>query len=122
MWLPNNRGTFYSSENLLMNPNVPTSGYWNFSWDDIALDDFPDVFEYVRKITNQPKFYVIGHSQGTSLIMALLSERPEFNRQINAVSLLAPIGYVDNSVMLKILAARILRENPVSFYSIVLQY
>lgn len=58
--------------------------------------DIPAIFDYIHKITSQSKFYVVAHSQGTSSVMALLSERPEFNRRMHAVSLMAPVGYLHN--------------------------
>lgn len=123
VWIPNCRGNFYSRENLFMDPDDLASGYWDFSWDDIAFEgirqffryvfvcisldfiswffpDFPVIFNYIRTVTRQPKFYVIAHSKGTSSILALLSSRPEFNSQMHAVSLMAPIGYLKNSVLL----------------------
>lgn len=38
VWLPNNRGNFYSRKNLFMDPNDTASGFWDFSWDDIAFE------------------------------------------------------------------------------------
>lgn len=85
VWLINNRGNFYSRNHLYKNPNDWTSGFWDFSWDDIGLFDYPATFEYIRRMTNQSKLYVVAHSQGTSALMALLAEKPEFNDQIHAM-------------------------------------
>lgn len=91
VWLPNSRGNYYSKENL---------GDWNFSWDNMAFEDFPLIFNYIEEVTKQPKFYYVAHSQGTSSIMALLSEYPEWNDRLYAVSLMAPVGFVSNQPLL----------------------
>lgn len=97
VFLVNNRGNFYSRNHLNKNPNDRNSGFWDFSWDDIGLLDYPATFEYIRQMTGQSKLYVVAHSQGTSALMALLSEKPEFNDQINAVSLMAPVSYLTHA-------------------------
>lgn len=44
--------------------------------------------------------YYVGHSQGTTTLLVLLSERPEYNDKIKVASLMAPVGaikHLDNS-------------------------
>lgn len=96
VWMPNTRGNCYSRHNFRMNPNIPFGAYWNFSWDDVAFQDFPVIFQYIRRITNQKKLFFIGHSEGTSSIMALLSEYPKWNKYLHAISLMAPVGFISN--------------------------
>lgn len=102
VWLPNQRGNFYSRSNINpnMNPDEASSGFWDFSWDDIGLKDYPAIFKYIQTATKQPEFFVIAHSQGASSMMALLSEKPEFNDQIRALSLMAPVGYLNHAPLL----------------------
>lgn len=97
VWIVNNRGNFYSRNHSNKSPNDRNSGFWDFSWDDIGLLDYPATFEYIRQMTGQSKLYVVAHSQGTSALMALLSEKPEFNAQIHAVSLMAPVSYLTHA-------------------------
>lgn len=100
VWMSNSRGNFYSRNHVSKDPDDPASGFWDFSWDDMALYDHPAVYEYVQNQTGISKFYVIGHSQGTSATMALLSLKPEYNDHMQAVGLMAPIGYLNNSAVL----------------------
>lgn len=72
VWILNHRGNYYSRLNLYMNPNDPTSGFWDFSFEDIGLKDYPPAFDYIREVTRQLKLYVIGHSMGTSAMLTLL--------------------------------------------------
>lgn len=96
VWLPNSRGNFYSRNHVTKDPNVPFSGFWRFSWYELGVYDYPAVINYVRQETQQEKVYYIAHSQGTSGLMTLLSERPEYNQFVAAASLLAPIGYMSH--------------------------
>lgn len=72
VWLPNHRGNIYSRQNLFKNPDNPADDFWDFAFDDIGLKDYPPTFDYIRKITNQPKLFVISYSQSTSSMLALL--------------------------------------------------
>ncbi|XP_055310951.1 lipase 3-like, partial [Sitodiplosis mosellana] len=38
----------------------------------------------------------LGHSQGTTTPIVLLSEKPEYNEKIAAAALMAPVGYLGN--------------------------
>lgn len=97
VWIPNARGNFYSRQHISKSPDDPKSGFWDYSWDSIGLNDYPAVYDYVRQHTNNSKLYVIAHSQGTSATLALLSEKPQYNDYMNAVSLMAPIAYMNHS-------------------------
>lgn len=97
VWLSNARGNIYSRRHVCKNPDDSSSGFWRFSWYELAIYDYPAVIDYVLKETNNSKVYIIGHSQGTTTLMTLLSERPEYNEYVAAASLLAPVGYLNNS-------------------------
>lgn len=73
VWMPNHRGNFYSRKNIYADPDEQDSGFWNFSFDDIGLKDYPPTFKYIQDLTGQPKLYVVSHSQATSSMLALLS-------------------------------------------------
>lgn len=94
VWIPNARGNIYSRSHVTKDPDDPKSGFWEFSWDDIGLLDYPAVFDYIRNHTNNAKLYSISHSQGTSSMLSLLAEKPQYNEYMEAVSLLAPIAYM----------------------------
>lgn len=59
----------------------------------MGIYDLPATIDYVLNKTNNQKLYFIGHSQGTTAFMCLLSEKPEYNEKIHVASLLAPVGY-----------------------------
>lgn len=58
VWLSNARGNTYSRQHIKKNPNIPYSGFWNFSWYEHGIYDYPAVIDYVREQTNNTKVYV----------------------------------------------------------------
>lgn len=96
VWLPNSRGNTYSRRHSTKNPDDSFSGFWTFSWFEMGIYDHAAVIDYILKETGNEKLFFVGHSQGTTSLMVLLSERPEFNEKIHAASLMAPSGYMSN--------------------------
>lgn len=93
VWLPNARGNFYSRKHKTKDPDLSSSGFWDFAWYEIGIYDLPAVIDYVLQETLSPKVYCIGHSQGTTELIALLAVKQEYNDKIYAASLLGPAGY-----------------------------
>lgn len=67
--------------------------------------DLPAAIELILQTTSAPKLFYVGFSQGTSSLMVLLSERPEYNDKFYVASLMAPIGYMDHADYLVKLAS-----------------
>lgn len=65
--------------------------FWDFSFDQIALDDVPSTVDYILKNTNHKSLSYIGFSQGTAQAFAALSFIPELNDKINLMVALAPV-------------------------------
>lgn len=63
----------------------------------MGVYDHPVVIDYILSVTGNEKVFYVGHSQGTTTLMVLLSERPEYNQKIYAASLLAPVAYMNHS-------------------------
>lgn len=104
VWLPNSRGNFYSRHHLTLNPK--DANFWNFTWYEMAIFDQPAIIDYILKETNNKKLYYVGHSQGTTTLLTLLSEKPKYNNKIIAASLMSPVGYFYNANALLETAAR----------------
>lgn len=92
VFLPNCRGNFYSKRHATLSPFDPE--FWDFSFHEIGIYDYPAVVKFVRELTGCQKVYVVAHSQGTSAFMVWLSERPQDNQYVAATSLLAPVGWL----------------------------
>lgn len=61
---------------------------------EMGVHDQPAIIDYVLAKTNTSKVGYIGYSQGTTSLLVMLSERPEYNDKIYAASLMAPVGYI----------------------------
>lgn len=72
VWIINSRGNYYSRKHSNLNPDVPSSGFWNFTPETIGLNDLPPSFVFILKVTGQPALYVIAHSMGTTEMLTLL--------------------------------------------------
>lgn len=88
------RGTEFSKSHLYLSKSNPK--YWNFSLDEIAKYDLPAIIDYILIKTNQTAAHYVGHSQGTTVIMAMLSILPQYNRKLKTLHLMAPSVYFKN--------------------------
>ncbi|TKR65354.1 hypothetical protein L596_025768 [Steinernema carpocapsae] len=90
VWLGNVRGNTYGRNGV----DIHNDKFWNFSWDDMAKYDLPDMIDAVLEKTGQKNLTYIGHSQGTLIMFAKLAEDKEFALKINKFLALAPVSTV----------------------------
>ena len=72
------------------------SGYWDFTWDEMAKYDLPTMLEYVLQTTGQEEMFYAGHSMGTTTFMVMNSLDQSWADKVELAVLLAPIGYVEH--------------------------
>lgn len=65
--------------------------FWDFCFDQVALDDVPSTVDYILKTTSHASLTYIGFSQGTAQAFAALSFIPDLNKKINLLVALAPV-------------------------------
>jgi pimeloyl-ACP methyl ester carboxylesterase len=69
--------------------------YWQrTSMDDIALRDLPAQIDRVLQVTQTKRLGYVGHSQGCTLLLALLATKPEYNAKVTAAAQMGPVTYV----------------------------
>lgn len=108
VWLTNIRGTKYSREHRSLGPN--DMAYWDWSWDELASYDLPASVQYVYSHTGQ-KMHYVGHSMGTLMVMAALSQNQLLN-MLRSAALLSPIASMNHITSLPIkLAADLFLAN-----------
>jgi pimeloyl-ACP methyl ester carboxylesterase len=64
VWVGNSRGTEYSSGHENVAVEADQDLYWDFTLDDLHLDDKANI-ERIKQITGEDKIAYIGYSQGT---------------------------------------------------------
>jgi pimeloyl-ACP methyl ester carboxylesterase len=94
IWFGNARGNDHSLRHKTL--SFPDRAFWNFSWHEIGLYDVSAMIDFVLKKTNSAKTFYVGHSQGTTSLLVLLSTRPEYNQKIIQTHLLAPAIFMEN--------------------------
>ncbi|XP_022154145.1 triacylglycerol lipase 2 [Momordica charantia] len=103
VWITNTRGTRFSRRHTSLDPD--SKEYWNWSWDQLVAYDLPAVFDHVSQETGQ-KIHYVGHSLGTLIILASLSEGRLVDK-LRSVALLSPIAYLSHmTTAIGALAAR----------------
>ncbi|XP_061386641.1 lipase 3-like [Musca vetustissima] len=95
VWLGNFRGNPYSNRHTTL-PDTDRR-FWQYSWDDVAAKDLPTTIDYILRITQQSGLHYFGHSQGSAILMALLSTQPRYNEKLKTSHLFAPIGFMSHA-------------------------
>lgn len=72
LFIKNQQSKFTALDNIV-NPR-----YWNFSLDEQAGYDLPETIDYILNVTQQERVSLVAHSQGGSLVLMLLSTKPEY--------------------------------------------
>lgn len=80
VWLLERRGATWSTCNR-NNAAAKGKEYWNFSLDEQAQIDLPEVVEYILCESKRPKLSLVGHSLGATLILMALSSNSELQRK-----------------------------------------
>ncbi|KAL3280206.1 hypothetical protein HHI36_017706 [Cryptolaemus montrouzieri] len=96
VWLPNCRGTTFSRGHVKWDSDKDSKKYWEFSWHEIGIYDIAACIDYVLAKTGYKKIFTIGHSQGTTSLAVLLSERPDYNKKIAIGFMLGPSIIFEN--------------------------
>lgn len=86
VWIGNNRGTKYSCQER------KREGYWDYTFDELVKYDVPTFINGILAMTGAEKIIYIGHSQGTSQLLAHLSEENQaISDKIQAFIGLGPV-------------------------------
>ena len=89
VWLGNSRGNKYSAKHTKW--KLDEGKFWNFSFDQIALDDLPSTVDYILGITHKSSLSYVGFSQGSAQGFAGLCLNRDLNKKINLFIALAPV-------------------------------
>lgn len=88
VWMGNNRGNKYSQKHLYC--DVHSVQFWNFSIDEFALFDIPNLIDYILNDTGKEKLTYIGFSQGSAQAFASVSVNSDLNNKIDQLIAISP--------------------------------
>ncbi|KAF2294619.1 hypothetical protein GH714_013782 [Hevea brasiliensis] len=91
VWVGNVRGTFWSYGHVSLSEKEKE--FWDWSWQELALYDLSEMIHHIYSKTNS-KTFVVGHSQGTIMSLAALTQ-PNIVEMVEA-ALLCPISYLEH--------------------------
>lgn len=92
VWMGNFRGNTYSRNHTFLDPEHTKSGFWDFTWDEMARYDLPAMIEFVLEFTEEEELFYAGHSMGTTSFMAMHKYRKDLAAKIRLANLLAPVA------------------------------
>ncbi len=94
VWMLNTRGNTYSRGNRHLSDSDPR--YWEpQTMDELALIDVPAQIDEVLRLTGQRRLALVGHSQGCTLPLMLLAQKPEYNDKLWLLMLLGPVTFAE---------------------------
>lgn len=105
VWIGNARGNRYSTRHATLSSD--SRKFWNFGWHEIGFYDVPATIDFILNATKSSKVFYVGHSQGSTSLLVLLSSRPEFNQKIIEAHLMAPAAFAKNQIVTKFLSPEI---------------
>ncbi|KAH8331053.1 hypothetical protein KR067_010916, partial [Drosophila pandora] len=95
VWLGNSRGNRYSRQHQHLDPDG--SQFWQFSFHEMGIYDLPNTIDFILRLTKQTGLHFVGHSQGATALLVMLSLRPEYGEKITSSHLLAPVAFQGHS-------------------------
>jgi len=95
VWMGNNRGNEYSQKHEKY--SNASDEFWNFSFQEFAQYDLPAMVDYALSVTGQNQIFYAGHSEGTMMIFAGLSENEALQKKIKIAFNLAPVARISHA-------------------------
>ncbi|XP_031347101.1 lipase 1-like [Photinus pyralis] len=105
IWIVNPRGSRWSRKHRTLDPDLNNKEFFDISFQEIGIYDITATIDYILRETSREQLFYVGHSQGTTSVLAMLAARPEYNDKIILMTALAPVAYTANSnhILYKIL-------------------
>eukprot|EP00798_Chlamydomonas_sp_ICE-L_P024509 gene24509-10109_t len=91
VWMMNTRGNTFSRGHTSLKDTEQE--YWKITLDDFCLGDLPTSLQYIRQVTGFDKVDFVGHSQGGTMVLALLASQPSFGAYLGTTLVLGPVIY-----------------------------
>lgn len=93
VWMGNARGSTYSLNHTQYDYRTDWR-YWDFSFNEIALYDFPAQIDYILKLRKRRSLSFVGHSQGNLGMFVLQSVQPSWADKVKPFIAMAPVAFI----------------------------
>ncbi|XP_026273470.2 lipase 3-like [Frankliniella occidentalis] len=91
VWLFNARGTTPSRRHETIRPY--RAKFWDFSFHEIGVLDMPASIDFVLNKTGHTQLHYVGFGQGSTVLLVMGSERPEYMEKVKTFVGLAPVAF-----------------------------
>ncbi|GIL46967.1 hypothetical protein Vafri_3829 [Volvox africanus] len=108
VWLGNVRGNTLSRSHAFL--DASDARFWQWSYDEMAAYDLPAMMQYALRTSGAPSLRYVGHSQGTTVLLAALagptgegrvpSQRASDSDAVAKGAPAVPAGVVERAVLL----------------------
>ena len=90
VFLGNTRGNLYSMKHERLDP-LKDDEFWNCSMSELVKYDIPACIDYILELTGHQTLGYIGFSQGTTTMLALMSQDTRYNDIVKPFIAMAPV-------------------------------
>jgi len=100
VWLTNTRGNIYSLNHTTIKNVTWSKPFWNFTFNEMGLQDVPAHIKYVLAATKKPTVTYVGWSQGTTQFWIGGSDPtvgPFLHDSVNLHIALSPVAFMTHS-------------------------
>jgi lysosomal acid lipase/cholesteryl ester hydrolase len=100
VWLTNTRGNIFSLNHTTIKNITFSKQFWNFTFNEMGLQDVPAHIKYVLAATKRPKLTYVGWSQGTTQFWIGGSDPtvgPLLQSSVNLHIALSPVAWMTHS-------------------------
>lgn len=91
VFLGNSRGNLYSMKHERLDP-FKDDDFWNCSMSELVKYDIPACIDYILTLTGHQTIGYIGFSQGTTSMLALMSQEKRYNEVVKPFIAMAPVA------------------------------
>eukprot|EP00929_Paragymnodinium_shiwhaense_P103678 TRINITY_DN6734_c0_g1_i1.p1 TRINITY_DN6734_c0_g1~~TRINITY_DN6734_c0_g1_i1.p1 ORF type:complete len:416 (+),score=78.76 TRINITY_DN6734_c0_g1_i1:51-1250(+) len=106
VWMPNSRGNTFSRNHTSLKPLL-NKAFWDYTFDDMALDVHANI-DMILKQTGKQTLTYVGWSQGTTqmFIAATGAKKEQIEKKVNLFVALSPVTYLksQSSTLLEVLS------------------
>ncbi|XP_015266041.1 PREDICTED: putative lysosomal acid lipase/cholesteryl ester hydrolase isoform X2 [Gekko japonicus] len=88
VWIGNNRGNSWSRRHEYL--TIDQQEFWDFSFHELAIYDFPAFIDFILQKTGQERIYCVAHAEGSTIVFFAFSVLPQLASKVKMLFALGP--------------------------------